>query len=268
MRPRPASSRDRACEPPRRTPRRRCWTERGPRAGQLRRPSASTSSAGPSAEPPMPMWRMRSTRRTPRPRSRRPAPACAQSGRRRGRRSGRALPRSATCSAARPSVGLTISPANIASRARAKPVASASADEARRAVRRRDGSSTSRNGCRAQLERQRARAGRHRARTARRAAARRTRRSRPRPGPAMARRHSRRARKSHPRLTGGPAPKQARAMAFSYARRPGARGRRPRSAAAGLLRLVVSVASARLGDPQLRSSRRSASPRARCCRRC
>ena len=60
--------------------------------------------------------------RTPRPRSRRSGRACGRGGRRRGRRSpGAPCPRSAVCSAARPSVGLTISPANIASRRAARP---------------------------------------------------------------------------------------------------------------------------------------------------
>ena len=76
-----------------------------------RRPSASTSSAGPSTEPPMPMCRTPVTSPNAPPRSHRPARACAAGARRRGRRRpARRCRARRHGSPARPSLGLTISP--------------------------------------------------------------------------------------------------------------------------------------------------------------
>ena len=91
------------------------------------RPSASTRSSGPKADPPIPIWRMCRTGPN--------ASASIASISARIRKcspcawatlSGAPCPRSAVCSAARPSLGLTISPANIASRFAASSVSAAS----------------------------------------------------------------------------------------------------------------------------------------------
>ena len=120
--------RDRSRRSPPRARRRRRWRRSRPRSGRRSRPSASISSCGPSAEPPMPIWRMWRTGPnasasiasiSARIRAWRPAARATLSG--------APCPRSALCSAARPSVGLTISPANIASRRAARPARSASA---------------------------------------------------------------------------------------------------------------------------------------------
>ena len=63
--------------------------------------------------------------------------------------SGAPCPRSAVCSAARPSVGLTISPANSASRARGEARRLGERRGSRRSAPRSDGSSRNRSGCRA-----------------------------------------------------------------------------------------------------------------------
>ena len=55
---RPASSPDRAASPPRRTPAPSMLDRKRTSSLRDRRPSASTSSAGPSTDPPMPMWRI------------------------------------------------------------------------------------------------------------------------------------------------------------------------------------------------------------------